>query len=212
MKAGQTVAAWRTQHRQIGNEADLERLTTEELYCLTYVNALGNVPDLGDKILDCQEPTLAKYDALIEAYIHKQGVRTGPASTTASDAAVPERRPRESKEEKERKRECYERKICYVCGVTGHMAKTCRTDRKCKCSKCNTVGHKEKACVRPSSNNSSSSKARSVEGASRQTEQSGENLQQLSQQAAQLALEYEEEEPSRLNAVYGSAPTPPMLL
>ena len=215
MKAGQTVAAWRTQHRQIGNEADLERLTTEELYCLTYVNALGNVPDLGDKILDCQEPTLAKYDALIEAYIHKQGVRTGlgesQASTTASAAAVRERRPRESKEERERKRECYERKICYVCGVTGHMAKTCRTDRKCKCSKCNTVGHKEKACVRPSSNNSSS-KARSVEGASRQAEQSGENLQQLSQQAAQLALEYEEEEPSRLNAVYGSAPTPPMLL
>ena len=93
------------------------------------------------------------------------------------------------------------------------MAKTCRTDRKCKCSKCNTVGHKEKACVKPNSSNSSnSSKARSVEGAGRQAEQSEENLQQLSQQAAQLALEYEEEEPSRLNAVYGSAPTPPMLL
>ena len=86
------------------------------------------------------------------------------------------------------------------------MAKTCRTDRKCKCSKCNTVGHKEKACVKPSS------KARSVEGTSRQTEQPDENIQQLSQQAAQLALEYEEEEPARLNAIYGSAPTPPMLL
>ena len=134
MKAGQIVAAWRTQHRQIGNEADLERLTTEELYCLTYVNALGNVPDLGDKILDCQEPTLAKYDALIEAYIHKQGVRTGlgesQASTTASAAAVREHRPRETKEENERKRKCYERKNCYICGITGHMAKTCRTDRK----------------------------------------------------------------------------------
>ena len=34
MKAGQTVAAWRTQHRQIGNEADLERLTT----CLLYTS------------------------------------------------------------------------------------------------------------------------------------------------------------------------------
>ena len=82
------------------------------------------------------------------------------------------------------------------------MAKTCRTDRKCKCSKCNTVGHKEKACVKPSS------KARSVEGTSKQAEQAEEDIQQLSQQAAQLALEYEEEEPARLNAIHGSAPTP----
>ena len=198
MKAGQMVAAWRTHHRQIGNEADLERLNTEELYCLTYVKVLGNVPDLGDdKILDCQEPTLTKYDALIEAYIHKQGVRTGlgesQTNTTATAAAVRERRPRETKEEKERKRECYERKICYICGITGHMAKTCRTDRKCKSSMCNTVGHKKKACVRPGS------KARSVEGTSKQAEQGEEDLQQLSQQAAQLALEYEEEEPARLN-------------
>ena len=43
LKPGQSVAQWRTQHRQLGNEAALERLTTEDLYCLTYVSALSGV-------------------------------------------------------------------------------------------------------------------------------------------------------------------------
>ena len=51
LKPGQSVAQWRTQHRQLGNEADLERLNTEDLYCLTYVSELSGVPDLGDCLL-----------------------------------------------------------------------------------------------------------------------------------------------------------------
>jgi len=209
LASGQSVAAWRTQHRQIGNEADLETLTTEELYCLTYVNALGAVPDLGDKILDCPAPTLAAYDALIEAYIKKQGVRSGlpgAPQQAVQAAAVKEKRPRESKEERSRMRECYERKICYVCGNTGHMAKSCRADKRQKCSKCKNIGHNEKACVKPA-------KARAVEAAATAgpREDEDEEVKSISRQAAQLALEYEEE-PARLLAARGSRPTPPILL
>ena len=159
LKLGQSVAQWRTQHRQLGNEADLERLTTEDLYCLTYVSALSGVPDLGDKLLDCVEPDLKKYEALIDAYVQKLGMRAGLADSSAPAAAAAVREhKKDSKAEHERKKGCYERKICYICGSPGHMAKTCRTDKKCKCSKCSNTGHTEKACVKPTGG----SKARSV--------------------------------------------------
>ena len=142
------MAQWRVQHRQLGNEADLERLTTDDIYCLTYVSALSSVPNLGDKLLDCMEPTLKKYETLIDAYIQKMGMRAGLSDSTAPAAAAAVREnKRDSKEEKKRKKGCYERKICYICGSPGHMAKTCRTDKKCKCTKCNDTGHMEKACV-----------------------------------------------------------------
>ena len=160
LKPGQSVAQWRTQHRQLGNEAALERLTPEDLYCLTYVSALSGVPDLGDKLLNCVEPDLKKYEALIDAYVQKLGMKAGLAdsSSPAAAAAVRENR-KDSKAERERKKGCYERKICYICGSPGHMAKTCRTDRKCKCNKCSSIGHMEKACVKPTGG----AKARSVE-------------------------------------------------
>ena len=92
LKPGQSVAQWRVQHRQLGNEADLERLTTEDLYCLTYVSTLSGVPDLGDKLLDCVEPNLKKYETLIDAYIQKLGMRAGlsDSSSPAAAAAVRE--------------------------------------------------------------------------------------------------------------------------
>ena len=105
LKPGQSVAQWRTQHRQLGNEADLERLTTEDLYCLTYVSALSGVPDLGDKLLDCVEPNLKKYEELIDAYVQKLGMRAGlsDSSAPAAAAAVRENK-RDSKAERERKK------------------------------------------------------------------------------------------------------------
>ena len=109
IKPGQSVAQWRVQHRQLGNEANLERLTTDDLYCLTYVSALSSVPDLGDKLLDCVEPTLKKYETLIDPYIQKMGMRTGLSDTSAPAAAAAVRENKhDSKEEKERKKGCYE--------------------------------------------------------------------------------------------------------
>ena len=105
LKPGQSVAQWRTQHRQLGNEADLERLTTEDLYCLTYVSALSGVPDLGDKLLNCVEPNLKKYEELIDAYVQKLGMWAGlsDSSALAAAAAVRENK-RDSKAERERKK------------------------------------------------------------------------------------------------------------
>ena len=160
LKLGQSVAQWRVQHRQLGNETDLERLTLEDLYSLTYVRALSGVPDLGDKLLHCVEPNVKKYETLIDAYVQKLGMRVGlsDSSTPAAAVAVRENK-RDSKEEKERKKGCYQRKICYICGSLGHMAKMCWTDKKCKCNKCSNVGLMEKACVKPTGG----AKAHSVE-------------------------------------------------
>ena len=217
LKPGQSVAQWRTQHRQLGNEAALERLSTEDLYCLTYVSTLSGVPDLGDKLLDCVEPDLLKYEALIDAYVQKLGMKAGLAdsSSPAAAAAVRENR-KDSKAERERKKGCYERKICYVCGSPGHMAKTCRTDRKCKCSKCNGTGHTEKACVKPTGG----AKARSVENKEERTQkESEEQINRPERETEQLALEYDQEQPRRLLVVRcsartarGSMPTPPIQL
>ena len=218
LKPGQSVAQWRTQHRQLGNEADLERLTTEDLYCLTYVSALSGVPDLGDKLLDCVEPNLKKYEELIDAYVQKLGMGAGlsDSSALAAAAAVRENK-RDSKAERERKKGCYERKICYICGSPGHMAKTCRTDKKCKCNKCNNTGHMEKACVKPTGG----AKARSVESkeehaTARETEEQQERPER---ELEKLALEYDQEQPRRLLVVRSSActargnkPTPPIQL
>ena len=77
LKSGQSVAAWKAQHHELGNEADIEQLSTDDLYCLTYVTALSHVPDLGDKLLDCTDPNLQKYDEILEAYVLKQGVKSG---------------------------------------------------------------------------------------------------------------------------------------
>ena len=174
---------------------------------------------------------MEKYDEIIEAYILKQGVKSGLTdSQQASPASVRESRPRDSKEEKERKQGCMERRICFVCGSPGHRAKTCGRDRKEKCKSCKTPGHGEKAWVKPTG---ATPKACSVE--SKHAEQEYErkeelprrNLQQQhfqqqhqQQQASehqlqlhhdnQLALEYDQ--PGRANAIRGSAPTPPILL
>ena len=97
------------------------------------------------------------------------------------------------------------------------MAKTCCTDKKCKCSKCNGIGHMEKVCVKPTVK----PKARSVENkderAPRETKEA--ELESPERQMEQLALEYNQEQPRRLLVVRGSArtargsiPTPPIQL
>ena len=119
------------------------------------------------------------------------------SSSPAAAAAVRENR-KDSKAERERKKGCYERKICYVCGSSGHMAKTCRTDRKCKCSKCNGTGHTEKACVKPTGG----AKARSVENKEERTQkESEEQTSRPEREMEQLALEYDQEQPRRLLVV-----------
>ena len=103
LKTGQSIAAWMAQHRELGSEADLEQLSTDDMYCLTYVTAMSHVPDLGDKLLDCVDPNLEKYDEIIEAYVLKQGVKSGLTDgQQATAASVRESQPRDSKEEKER--------------------------------------------------------------------------------------------------------------
>ena len=153
----------------------------------------------------------------IDAYVQKLGMKAGLAdsSSPAAAAAVRENR-KDSKAEKERKKGCYERKICYICGSPGHMAKTCRTDRKCKCNKCSSTGHMEKSCVKPTGG----AKARSVENKDeRATQKESDEQREREREFEQLALEYDQEQPRRLLAVRssaraarGSMPTPPIQL
>ena len=99
------------------------------------------------------------------------------------------------------------------------MAKTCRTDKKCKCSKCSNTGHTEKACVKPTGG----AKARSVENREEQAQTKTADEQQerpeRERDFEQLALEYNQEQPRRLLVVRssartakGSKPTPPVQL
>ena len=160
---------------------------------------------------------MQKYETLIDAYIQKQGMRAGLSDSSAAAAAAAVRENKhDSKEERERKKGCYEEKICYVCGSPGHMAKTCRTDKKCKCSKCNGTGHMEKACVKPIGK----PKACSVENKDERVRDTGEaELERPERQMEQLALEYDQEQPRRLLVVRSTArtargriPTPPIEL
>ena len=145
-------------------------------------------------------------------------MRAGLADSSAPAAAAAVREnKRDSKAERERKKGCYERKICYICGSPGHMAKTCRTDKKCKCNKCSNTGHMEKACVKPTG----VAKARSVESKEEQApaRTADEQQERPEREFEQLALEYDQEQPrqhlvvrSSARTAKGSRPTTPVQL
>ncbi len=151
--ANQDAVDWIAKLEQKGNEADLHRLSVDQIHVFRVICGCTD-KRLREKFLKIKEPTLEKIKEEARVY--------AAASTITKAFEKPHRgarvtdRPREDKEGKKSIDKMKKKRRCDACGIFGHGSVDCHRKDKLTCHACGKPGHiapmcRSKAKSRPGS-------------------------------------------------------------
>ena len=150
-------------------------MSSADLFCVIYVTGIRS-NELCEKLLEISDPTLEKFDRMVDSYDQAKKQMTDmrrPANTSASQAVFcgkqrsdnkPQRpsnnpnrqRPDLPREEIERRKTLVNR--CYRCGKNDHLMPDCSRPAHHSCSICGRKGHVRPACSKTASANNTTSR------------------------------------------------------
>ena len=168
---GQDGINWREELRNIADDADVDEMTTADLFCVLYVMGVKDNA-LREKLLELQNPTIEKFDRAVDAYdqAKKQLAEMKRPATASSSSrgkntgkTDSKRQPRGSagggnagnnippSREEIKRREMLQGR-CFRCGSANHMLPDCTQQPHRTCGICGRKGHSKGACSKNSAN------------------------------------------------------------
>ena len=184
---GQDATQLREELRSLADEGDIASMDVEGALCLMYTLSVRD-RKLHEKLMEVTDPTLTKFNAVMDAYVQYQngckefktdkatGLRVqGGSSNKGKSNPNKDGRPKLSEDEKKRRKLIKNR--CYRCGSADHMIPACKLSPTITCNTCKSQGHISPVCLK---------------AVARVTSQDGPSAQQQSDSAdSQLALTYD---------------------
>ena len=134
---GQAFSDWAKELRQMGDEARLDQLTTEDLYIMRYI--CGTIDaKLREKFLKEPKPTLALFNEIVDQ--HEAANSSIQAITNPMPVyAIQNRKSTPDV------RELEEKGLCFKCG-NNHSKYPCKVNKETRCRTCGIGGHLERVC------------------------------------------------------------------
>ena len=148
----------------MADDAAIEDMETADLLCVIYVTGIKN-DELREKLLEVTEPTIAKFDRVIDSFdqAKKQlGEMKSPAAMATTQPNRGRQQQRNQRPNNFRRQEGRPetkdkgrsgKLICFRCGQEGHTATGCSTPAHHRCGKCGKRGHIRPACRQAIANN-----------------------------------------------------------
>ena len=221
---GQDGINWREELRNIADDADVDEMTTADLFCVLYVTGVKDNA-LREKLLEIQDPSIEKFDRTVDAFDQAKtqmadmkkpasaSLSSRPKSTVKRDAKKPPRTaagggranyPSLSKEEVKRREMMLGR--CYRCGKSDHTLPDCPQPPHWTCSNCGRKGHSKFACLKSSAN---AAAANHPDG---QLHHQMQNLSLAQQQHGHQPTQADQGGASAFTCQHPNQPTPTVLL
>ena len=154
---GQLASDWVAKLRALGDEAELEEMTTEHLYIMRYVCGVSDAK-LRGKFLKEKKPSLELFNEII---LQHEAVKQSEKVITTGDPTTTARQVRQGGEpgknsithaQAGRKipsiEEMKKQNRCTRCGLSTHKANECYANNK-DCNNCGIKGHLARVCQKP---------------------------------------------------------------
>ena len=175
---GQDGINWREELRNIGDDADVDEMTSADQFCVIYVMGVKDNA-LREKLLEIQNPNIEKFDRAMDAYDQakkqladmkrpasasssssSRGKNTGKTDTrrqsrgaaggSGSNTGSNSNNTSSYREETKRREMLQGR--CFRCGRADHMLPDCTQAAHRTCGICGKRGHSKGACSKNSAN------------------------------------------------------------
>ena len=141
-QAGQLFSDWATNLRRMGDEANLDEMTTEDIYIMRYITGTADAK-LKEKFLKEPKPSLTLFHEIIDQHEIAKNIELAQdegAGAGRVTAVLPQKVPT--------MKELDEQGRCSKCGSKDHKQKDCQIPANVECLACGTPGHFAKVCQR----------------------------------------------------------------
>jgi hypothetical protein len=134
----------------LAEEADIAGMDLNSSLCLMYMSGLTD-PKLRQRLGEVEEPTIERFNAIVDSYVHGKTTTVPHAATRATKNSPPQssskkKSPRKVLSDSERSRRKQFKGRCFRCGDSRHMLPACPLKPEVKCKACGDLGHISTVC------------------------------------------------------------------